>query len=279
VLLSVLVLFLAVTLMEYLFPPKFIRKFPLTQMRKTRYGPPGSLPFFNPRNLFVLVSYTAAIMASTVFESVQLHRRQERIAGTIKRKKLEAEMKFLKSQINPHFLFNALNNVYTLSLIKSDHTPEVVMKLSEMLRYMLHESNQERVSLGQEIQYIENFISIQQLKDDAPLAVELNISVDEPATPVAPMILLPFIENAFKHSKVEDTKRGWIRIELLESHQHLQFRVVNSRFMISYTQDPTGGIGLQNVKRRLELEYPGRYELDIREEEEQFAVALSISLS
>ncbi len=279
VLLSILILFLAVSLIKSFFPPEFIRDFPPQRSPNAYPGPPRNLWFFNPRNFFVLVSYTAAVMSSTVFESVQLHRKQELIAGKIQREKLEAEMRFLKSQINPHFLFNALNNVYTLSLIRSDHTPDVVMKLSEMLRYMLYESNQERVSLRQEVQYIQNYIDLQQLKDDDPLAVQVNMEIADWETSIAPMILIPFIENAFKHSKIEDASKGWIKIELREKEHSLRLKVSNSLVKVKYTKDPTGGIGLQNVKRRLELEYPNQYHLDIGKDEARFHIKLLISLS
>lgn len=279
VLLSIMILFLAVSLVKSIFPPEFIRDFPPQRTSSSYPAPPRNFLLFNPRNLFVLVSYTAAVMSSTVFESVQLHRKQELIAAKIQREKLEAEMRFLKSQINPHFLFNALNNVYTLSLIRSDHTPDVVMKLSEMLRYMLYESNQKRVSLRQEVLYIQNYIDLQQLKDDDPLAVQVNMTIADWETSIAPMILIPFIENAFKHSKIEDASKGWIKIDLTETEHSLRFKVTNSLVKVKYTQDPTGGIGLQNVKRRLELEYPNQHHLDIGKDDTRFYVKLLISLS
>lgn len=280
VLVSIAILFLAISLLENLFPvePPPERFTPGNLRRNAPSFRRPSL-FFNPRHLFTLVNYTAAVMASTVFESVQLHRKQELIAGQVKREKLEAEMKFLKSQINPHFLFNALNNVYTLSLIQSEHTPEVVMKLSEMLRYMLYESSHNRVALSDEITYINNYVAIQNLKDELPLAVQLGIQVDNPQATIAPMILIPFIENAFKHSKIEDTHNGWIKIHLSEQKEEVRFKVTNSVVTIDYTKDPTGGIGLQNVKRRLELEYPEQHHLIIQQGESHFGIDLSISLS
>lgn len=232
----------------------------------------------NPRYLMDMVSYTAAIMASTVFESVQLHRQQEQQAAQIQHEKLETEMKFLKSQINPHFLFNALNNVYTLSLLRSEQTPEVVMKLSEMLRYMLYESNEERVMIEQEIRYINNYVALQQLKGEQLLSVTCIMEIQRPNETIAPMILIPFVENAFKHSKIEDTQSGWIDLVLREQEGVLDLCISNSLAPVAYTKDPTGGIGLQNVRRRLELEYPKRHQLQIRLEQDLFRVELSIQL-
>ncbi|MCB0635707.1 MAG: histidine kinase, partial [Lewinella sp.] len=238
-----------------------------------RKGPQGPI---DPRFFITFIIYSAVLLAGTMLESVQLYNQQAYLVSQARNEQLQTELKFLKSQINPHFLFNALNNVYTLSLIGSEQTPEVVMKLSEMLRYMLYESNQERVSLGQEVQYIQNYVSLQQLKDDLPLAVETRLDVTHPEMRIAPMILIPFVENAFKHSKIEDTEHGWIRIELREEAQALTFVVRNSRSAATFTKDATGGIGLANVRRRLELEYPGRHQLLIDEEEEQFAIVLTI---
>lgn len=232
----------------------------------------------DPRRVFDFVFYTAVIMAGTVLESVQLHRRQEHEASQVKNEKLETEMKFLKSQINPHFLFNVLNNVYTLSLIKSDQTPEVVMKLSEMLRYVLYECNQPRVSLRQEKQYIDHYIELQQLKDEIPLAIASEFHLHNSEEPIAPMILIPFVENAFKHSKIEDTQKGWIKIRLVSDAHTIDFRISNSVATSDFTKDPTGGIGLNNVKRRLELEYPHKYQLEINRSPQQFSVHLLIQL-
>ncbi|MCB0631112.1 MAG: histidine kinase [Lewinella sp.] len=240
--------------------------------------PPRNSLFFNSIRIFDLMIYSAMVLVGTVLESIQLHRRQEHLAGLIQNEKLETEMKFLKSQINPHFLFNALNNVYTLSLIKSEQTPEVVMKLSEMLRYMLYESNQHRVSLDQEKHYIENYIALQHLKDDAPLAVNATFDLMNPQEQIAPMILIPFVENAFKHSKIEDTEYGWIDIALTTTGETIDFQVHNSIAPTEFTKDPTGGIGLTNVRRRLELEYPNRHRLHISREDQQFRVHLSIYL-
>lgn len=232
----------------------------------------------SPRHFVGLVVYTAVVMVSTVLESVQLHRQQEQLASQITNEKLATELKFLKNQINPHFLFNVLNNVYSLSLIKSEQTPEVVMELSEMLRYMLYESNHELVPLGKEVKYIQNYVALQQLKDDEPFAVELDLRVSNPSAQVAPMMLIPFVENAFKHSKIEDKQLGWIKIMIGEKNNQLTFKVSNSLPSGEFTKDPTGGIGLSNVQRRLELEYPGRHQLDIQKMAQSFSVQLTINL-
>ncbi|MBI1227162.1 MAG: hypothetical protein GC192_18165 [Bacteroidetes bacterium] len=253
-------------------PPPGFNKMPNADLPK----PPNLM--INPRHFMGLVIYTAVVMVSTVLESVQLHRRQEYLASQIENEKLATELKFLKNQINPHFLFNVLNNVYTLSLIKSEQTAEVVMELSEMLRYMLYESNNERVPLAKEVKYIQNYISLQKLKDDEPYSVELDLQLSNPAAEIAPMLLIPFVENAFKHSRIEDKQQGWVKVSIIEQDNQLSFKVSNSLPNMEFTKDPTGGIGLTNVQRRLELEYPDRHQLDIQKMSQSFSIQLTMDL-
>lgn len=255
-------------------PLEGIKNIPMPPVGSKMHRP----TMLDPRHFILFVIFSAVVLLSTVMESVQLHRHREQAANKAEREKLAAELKFLKSQINPHFLFNVLNNVYALSLLKSDQTPEVVMKLSEMLRYMLYQSGHERASLEQEISYIQHYIALQQLKDDEPLSVQLDLQVNNPTARIAPMLLIPFVENAFKHSKIEDTQQGWIKISLGEMDNQLVFSVSNSLPSGEFTKDLTGGIGLTNVQRRLELEYPGKHQLDIKKMPQSFSIELTISL-
>ncbi|MEO1262031.1 MAG: histidine kinase [Bacteroidota bacterium] len=251
----------------------------MIRMFTMKKGSSGTyINFKIPHYFLKVVIYTAAAMASTVMESVQLHREQESLANKIKNEKLETEMKFLKSQINPHFLFNTLNNVYGLTLINSKLAPEVVMRLSEMLRYMLYESSHQLVALEKEAGYIKNFIALQQLKDEAPLSVKTCFKGISKGSKIAPMLLIPFVENAFKHSKIEDTKNGWIKIELTEKEGRVCLAVSNSISSYGFTKDKTGGIGLKNVKRRLDLQYAGRHDLLITKNGQRFDVSLEIEM-
>ncbi|OJJ14029.1 hypothetical protein BKI52_44390 [marine bacterium AO1-C] len=204
----------------------------------------------------------------------KLKRAQE--ASILKSENLETELKFLKSQINPHFLFNALNNIYTLAYIKATEAPDMILKLSDMLRYILYDCTTEEVPIAKEINYLKNYIELQQLKADD---IDIQVTIDEfaPQVKIAPMLLIPFIENSFKHSKIEDTQEGWIRIALLHQDQQICFKVSNSKPPQNFTKDKVGGIGLQNVKRRLELLYPHRYNLEIVEEADSFKATLLLS--
>lgn len=220
------------------------------------------------------------LLVSTVYCISQLMSKKQKEALILESEKLSSELKFLKSQINPHFLFNALNNIYTLSIIKSDKTPDVVIRLSDMLKYIIYETEtKDLVSLQNEIRYIENFIAIFKLKDSRINDnVSFNYDVPEDIL-IAPMILIPFIENAFKHSKIEDVKKGWIEIQLQYEHAELIFSVKNSIPTTHFEKDKVGGIGVTNVKRRLELIYPNRHELLIDEENNVHSVLMKIKVS
>lgn len=217
------------------------------------------------------------VFLSTIYSISLLVTRKDKEALALESEKFSSELKFLKSQINPHFLFNALNNIYTLSIIKSEKTPDVVMRLSEMLKYIIYETeSRDHVPLQKEIAYIENFIAVFKLKDSRiSKNVTFNYDVPEELS-IAPMLLIPFIENAFKHSKIEDTEKGWIDIDLSYANSELVFSVKNSIPPARFEKDKIGGIGVTNVKRRLELIYPEKHELIVGEEENIHSVLMKI---
>lgn len=222
--------------------------------------------------------YLLALIGSALFEMAVYANRQEKEAIRLRNEKLETEMKFLKSQINPHFLFNALNNIYTMTVIKSDDAPEHLLKLSEMLRYMLYECNTDKVLLQKEATYIRHYIDLKMLKDSGGLNVEVDMREKYPDLLIAPLLFIPFVENAFKHSKVEDLSEGWIKISLRTEDRIVFFTVENSAPASIHTKDQVGGIGLKNVERQLELLYPGRHKLEIEEGDGRFRVYLEIEL-
>jgi two-component system LytT family sensor kinase len=222
--------------------------------------------------------FFTSFIGSALFAVAGFANRKEKEAALLRGEKLEAELKFLKSQINPHFLFNALNNVYTLTVLKSDQAPEHLLKLSAMLRYVLYDCKADRVPLHKEIEYLRHFIDLHLLKDSGGMNVRVELDESRPQLPIAPMLLVPFVENAFKHSRIEDLQRGWIEIALRSSDGAIDFDVRNSRPEHAGSKDKVGGIGLENVRRQLELLYPGRHVLEIREEADTFSVRLNIKL-
>lgn len=197
----------------------------------------------------------------------------------IEREKLQAELQLLKSQIHPHFLFNTLNNLYGLTLHKSNDSPKVVLKLSELLSYMLYDCNATEVLLRKEIEFIRNYVGLEQLRYGDRLDMSINISGDYEHKLIAPLLLVPFLENAFKHGTSEQLEQAWMHVELLVQDATLKFKVINSREASEPSTTHVGGIGLQNVKKRLQLLYANRHELRITAEEETFMIALTLELT
>jgi LytS/YehU family sensor histidine kinase len=190
--------------------------------------------------------------------------------------KLQAELKFLKTQIHPHFLFNTLNNLYALTLKKSDKAPETVLKLSELINYMLYECRSDEVALSKEIKFIRNYIDIEKMRYGDKLDVDLRITGDVGDRMIAPLILLPFVENCFKHGASENLQQSWVKVTIDSHPDHVVIKVENSKSGEDGAKREEG-IGITNVKRRLDLLYPDKHELKIMNGEETYLVILSIS--
>jgi LytS/YehU family sensor histidine kinase len=196
--------------------------------------------------------------------------------------KLKAELQLLKSQVHPHFLFNTLNNLYSLTLTKSEQAPEIVVKLSGLLRYMLYECNTPRVPLMKEISMLHSYIELEKLRYGAHLDISVSIRGDLEHKQIAPLLLLPFIENSFKHGASELLDQAWISLDISVKENSLRFKLINSKPADSLPFDKqnnhSAGIGLSNVKKRLALIYPGLHELKTTTEEDTFIVNLSLTL-
>ena len=197
----------------------------------------------------------------------------------IEREKLQTELQLLKSQVHPHFLFNTLNNLYALTLRKSDQSPAVVLKLSELLSYMLYDCNASEVPVEKEITFMRNYIGLEQLRYGDRLDMSINISGDYQSKLIAPLLLVPFLENAFKHGTSEQLEQAWMHLDLSVQGTTLKFKLINSREVTEHDETYVGGIGLQNVKKRLHLLYPDRHDLRITAEDETFMVTLTLELS
>ncbi len=199
----------------------------------------------------------------------------EKIRKNLENEKLSAELSFLKSQINPHFLFNSLNNIYSLAYRHSEETPQAILKLSEMMRYMLQESNEPGVNLCKEIRYIENYIELQRLRFPNGGNIKLSVTGEDSRAYIAPLILIPFIENAFKHGVATDPEHP-IDIKIIIDSVSVHLQVVNLRS--EQNKDEASGIGLHNVNRRLEILYKDRYQLDIKSSDKFYICNLIIEL-
>jgi LytS/YehU family sensor histidine kinase len=199
----------------------------------------------------------------------------------IEREKLEAELKALKSQINPHFLFNTLNNLYSLTLDKSEKAPGLVLKLSDMMRYILYECNDRYVMLDKELEFIKNYLDLQKIRLDDTVPIKFDTKGDAGQNKIAPLLFEPLIENAFKHGALSRNNNGYINILFnFEERERVELQIENRYLRDWQEKDNEGkGIGLKNVRRRLELLYPERHELDIKTEEDLFRVSLKLDLS
>lgn len=218
-----------------------------------------------------------SLLGSSLVSIGRFASEKEKAFIQLEKAKLETELKFLKSQINPHFLFNSLHNVYGLTIIHPDRAAEQLLKLSDILRYMLYDSNAEQVPILREVAYLKNYIELTQLKDSRGMDVRFEISDGYESLTVSPLLFIPFVENAFKHSQIEDLEHGYIHISMNISGNRLVFTVKNSKPLKAYRKDEVGGIGLTNIRQRLKLLYPDKHQLQIEETDTTFNVHLELT--
>lgn len=195
----------------------------------------------------------------------------------VEREKLVAELNLLKAQINPHFLFNTLNNLYYLAYSKSDNTTIVIDKLSKMMRYMIYDSNHPKVLLSKEIEYLENYVSLERLRLNDEIPVDFEVIGNLNDLKIAPLIFITFLENAFKHGVSNAQKNCWVRVLIEVNGKECVYTVANSKF--PRNEETKSGIGLANIKRRLELSYPNDHELHVQNLENKYLVQLKLNLN
>lgn len=224
-------------------------------------------------SLFIL--FFVCSVALTI-KLVRSNIRQKEREQEIIKKKLETELRFLKAQTNPHFLFNTLNNIYALARKKSDATADVVMKLSKLLRFMLYESQKQYISIRDEVHVLDDYIELEKIRYNEKLKLSFTKSIDNETHPIAPLILLPFVENAFKHGAGESRFSSYIHIDLKLQDGLLCFVIENSKSGDLVNTNPET-IGLNNIRRQLELLYPD-HTLSIETGSSSFTVSLKINL-
>jgi sensor histidine kinase YesM len=199
----------------------------------------------------------------------------------IAREKISAELQLLKAQVHPHFLFNSLNNIYSFALEGSSKAPEMIQKLSDLLHYMLYECQQARVPLGKELKMIQDYISLEKVRYGERLKIETLFPQDNDDLVVAPLLLIPFVENSFKHGTSKMLSNPYVRLNITVQGDILYFKLTNSRPSAIEEISVSGnrGLGLKNVKKRLELLYPQKYELQIMEEDSEYSVWMKIAIT
>ena len=204
---------------------------------------------------------------------------QKELTVEAEQKKTAAELQLLKSQLHPHFLFNTLNNLYSYTLESSPKSPEIVMRLTELLQFMILESNASKIPLKKEINLLRSYISLEELRYGDRLLLSVLTSVEIEKYQISPFLLLPFLENAFKHGTSKQLAKSWINLKISMENSVMKFNLVNSIEPENEGEhSKIGGLGLQNVKRRLELLYKNKYSFETKRMDGAFIVNLEITL-
>lgn len=241
------------------------------------YGCQCLLPLTGDRFAIAGFQISAFVMAFGAVKLVRDYLRREDEYQELDRIRLENELNFLREQINPHFLFNTLNTLYAFALEKSDKVPEFVLRLSEIMRYMLYECNEQYVTLDKEINYLRSYIALQKIRMEDRGTVNFNVEGDTTDKLVAPFLLINFVENSFKHSQDSQIKDLFIEVDLKVEGDELHFRATNNT--TENAQEQSAGIGLQNVRKRLELLYTDRHDLQTHSTGKIFETKLSLRLT
>jgi len=226
-------------------------------------------------NAGTVVIVLMGLFVSTIARETREWYIQDKERKEMEKQQLISELSFLKSQVNPHFLFNSLNGIYALAIKKSDKTPDAVLQLSDLMRYMLYESDREEVELGKEVEYLKNYIQLQRLRMPSGAQVSFETTGDISGKMIAPMLFIPFIENAFKHGV--DADGATIQIKVQVKGNILTFDMMN-RISQAKSKDTSSGIGLVNVRKRLNLLYSNRYKLEYKKSNGNFVVYLQLNL-
>ena len=233
----------------------------------------------NLLKVYVVILYIPAFILFLIKMTKERFMNAQRLT-VLRKEKQTAELNFLKAQMNPHFLFNTLNNIYALAKNKSEQTPEMIMKLAEILDYTIYECNGDKVDINQEWGLIENYVDLEALRYNKELDLSLEKEIDDENTQIAPLILITIVENAFKFGLANSRQVPKISIKLKVKDKQLDFEVTNSR-SFNKTQSKKNskkGIGVTNIERQLSLQYPEKHTFKSIESEEQFKVNLSITL-
>jgi two-component system LytT family sensor kinase len=244
-------------------------------------GPPKKHKDDDHWNPWLLIMITLVVGIGTSITAIQKWQSDKQRTQELEQDKVTSELSFLKAQINPHFFFNTLNNIYALTQIDAEVAGKAIHQLSRMMRYLLYDTQQAHTLLSQEIAFVKDYISLMQLR----LTDVVKINIDTPQNlqdlPLAPMIFLPFVENAFKHG-VSATQQSHIDVVLVQQGKTLDLTVKNTIMKDnSVSMDTNSGIGLVNTRRRLDLLYPGKYKLDINDlnADNEYTVHLTLDLS
>ena len=213
-----------------------------------------------------------------IIRFIYIYNKLKASAQQLRIEKQQAELNYLRSQTNPHFLFNTLNNIYSLSIDKSDLAPESILRLSKILRYMLYEAGGEYIAIEQELKIISDYIALEKLRYDESLSVNFNYDIEDMKQALPPLLLIPLVENAFKHGVSETRNHPFVDIHLSVNKRQLVFVVKNSSEKLPEEGAVKENIGLSNLRRQLELLYT-EYDLSVQQGDSVFNTTLKINLA
>jgi len=237
--------------------------------------PANFLSEFIAEFILVLIFLIVSTMLKFMRDSIALQDVELRIKE-VEKQKIEAELRALKAQVNPHFFFNTLNSLYALSLDKSEKAPELILKLSDLMRYVIYESKDDLVPIEKQLEFLQSYVYLERLRSNESLEIKFDLTGDHSEVKIAPLIYLAFIENAFKHGAKTISDNPYIHLSFNLEHDDRVIFTIENRIDPFRGKPVDGGFGLSNVKKRLELLYPGRYILKIKELPTVYCVELTI---
>lgn len=223
---------------------------------------------------FLVLTTTAGIVCIIFLFKHWLMKQQQLLQA--EKEKVTAELQLLKAQVHPHFLFNTLNNIYSFSLGRSPETPGMILRLSSLLSYMLYDCKADEVLLEKEIEVMKDYIELEKARYGENIEISLNIEGDIKDKYIAPLLVLPFLENAFKHGTSDQLEKPWLSMDIAVKQYTLHCKIVNSKN--NHVPLSASGIGIENVTKRLQFIYPGRHELKTSDEGDFFVVSLRVEL-
>jgi len=239
---------------------------------------PGFADRINYDTKIILFNYPIVAGLAVIIKMMKRGWLKQQETSLVAREKATAELQLLKAQIHPHFLFNTLNNIYFFTLTSPQKAPEMLMKLSDILQYIINECNQPLVPLAKELKLIEDYMALEKIRYGEHLKMELEINGDYNHKMITPLLLIPLVENSFKHGASKMLSEPWVNLKINVEEQYLYFVLSNSRPDELTLPQLNGRIGLTNVKKRLQLLYPAAYELNIAEGKNSFEVFMKIKL-
>jgi two-component system, LytTR family, sensor kinase len=244
---------------------------------------PGMFDLADPTKLKVriydnVIPHILLVSTGSAFKLLLDNSRAQRRLAEMARQKSEAELNFLKSQINPHFLFNSLNSIYFLIDRENTEARRTLLQFSDLLRYQLYDCSSPTIEIEKEITFLKDYIRLQELRKDKNYEVDVKVGRDVKDFQITPLLLIAFVENAFKHISHHNNGKNFVHVDMNRSNGTFQFMVENSKEDQMKNTEPAGGIGLANVKRRLELQYPDRHQLKISDRKDLFKVELVLNV-